>query len=713
MSTFCVQNEAIIIKMTHRHHNILCFLLLILMPGILVAEDNRLALVIGNGQYEDSPLSNPINDASDMASVLENLGFKVILRTDANRREMGRAIREFGRELKQNRGVGLFYYAGHGMQIDGANYLIPTDTPMEEEDEVPYESIDVRSVLAKMESAGNALNLVILDACRNNPFPSRFRSTSRGLARVQAPIGSLVVYSTAPGSVAADGEGRNGVFTGALLEQLQTEGLSLTETIRRTRAAVVRLTDGQQVPWESSSLLTDYYFSPKSEPQPQLATRAAISEPAEPQPTVPPVQTPAEPVAQESRAERLLKNEPLALLDNTATVAPGKRPIKPEEPDNEGDTGAIIEQPASQSSRQETQPTATATLTVNVNPPDARIRIMNIVEKYTSGITLDKARQYDLYITRRGYLPYRQNVMLDEDVTTMDIVLKKKSVTEPQMVAIAGGRYTMGCLTEDQLCEPFEKPRHNVIIQPFSMAMTEVTVGQFDEFVASTGYATDAEKNAGGNSGCFVWSDGGGISRSAARWQWDESKNWRNPGYAQTSEHPVSCVSWNDADRYAKWLAQRTGRPYALPSEAEWELAARAGSQSVFGDATTAQGLCASANVADRTESPSGSKWSNRISCHDNYWYSAPVASYQANGFGLFDMQGNVWEWVEDIWSNDFSNTPRDGSANTRGSSDAHVLRGGGWDSEAKRARLSSRSRGGSTGRASMTGFRLVLRQAD
>ncbi|MBX2826511.1 MAG: caspase family protein, partial [Gammaproteobacteria bacterium] len=237
-------------------------------PWVSAADglDNRLALVIGNATYAESPLKNPLNDAADMAGVLEDLGFDVILRTDANRREMGKAIREFGRRLKKSRGVGLFYYAGHGMQLENRNYLIPVDTPMYDEDEVPYESIDVGSVLAKMQSAGNALNLLILDACRNNPFPTQFRSSNRGLARVEAPVGSLVVYATAPGKVASDGSGRNGIFTGHLLRYLQKSGLSLTQTIRKTRAAVVEETAGRQVPWESSSLLKEYYLKPAAQP---------------------------------------------------------------------------------------------------------------------------------------------------------------------------------------------------------------------------------------------------------------------------------------------------------------------------------------------------------------------------------------------------------------------------------------------------------------
>lgn len=758
-------------------------LLLMLVAGLASAQENRLALIIGNSEYKDSPLTNPINDANDMAAVLEDLDFEVMLHTDSDRREMGRAIRDFGRKLKENRGVGLFYYAGHGMQIDNRNFLIPVDTPMEEEDEVPFESIDVGSVLAKMESAGNGLNLIILDACRNNPFPGRFRSTSRGLARVEAPIGSLVVYATAPGAVAADGEGRNGVFTGALLKQLRTSGQSLTQTIRRTRAAVVEATNGQQVPWESSSLLQDYYFSP--EPQPQPALRPA-SESADPEPLPEaPTQLNAT-AAVESQADRLTQSaesvdntpeqdsltktsqhsaaqqeimantspdstsdlnvladtpiqsaniEPanteaantlttpappiaantdtpdnaLALLDNALEVtvqAPATQA-----PQDNAEREEFIEPDTSQINTRPTQGGGTSTLTITVEPADARIRIMDIVEKYKPGMVLDNNRTYDLYITRKGYDSHREDITLEDLSTALDITLERQSTTEPEMASITGGTYSMGCSRNDNQCETYEKPAHSVSVPPYAISVTEVTVGQFDEFVTGTGYVTDAEKDAGGNAGCFVWSDSGGVSRSSARWGWEEDKNWRNPGYQQSANHPVTCISWNDASNYASWLAAETGRAYTLPSEAQWELAARASSNGAWGSASSSSEICTYANVADKSQSSAGSKWNNRINCTDYHWFSAPVASYKANGFGLFDMQGNAWEWVADTWADSFSGTPVNGVANTQGASNERVLRGGGWDSDAKRARLSSRSKASATGRAAMTGFRLVLNQ--
>jgi len=491
---------------------------LICLPSWAMAEENRLALVIGNGSYKESPLSNPLNDASDMADTLEELGFTVILRTDANRREMAKAIREFGRELKRTRGVGLFYYAGHGMQIDNRNYLIPIGTPLEEEDEVPYESVDVGSVLAKMESAGNSLNLLILDACRNNPFPSQFRSSNRGLARVEAPVGSLVVYSTAPGNVAADGKGRNGVFTGALLEQLRERGLSLTQTIRRTRAAVVKATNGQQVPWASSSLLQDYYFNepkPSTKKDDDVAPAIANNNGKANSVTDPDVvfwnsiqgsaltedyqayldQFPKGVFSAlaTARLQRLNNKASNAELAKQAELAKEAKLAKAtENAGNKVTTDATqlalldtaMDQPkTTKQTLQQTQ----GSLLVTVEPPSARVRIMNIVEKYTPGMLLDRSRSYDVYVTKPGYESFRQSITLDEEVNQVAVVLPKRDAAAPITVPVPGGEFLMGCSIKDSLCEAYEKPRHTVTVPPFSITRTEITVAEFNRFVLETG----------------------------------------------------------------------------------------------------------------------------------------------------------------------------------------------------------------------------------
>ena len=226
---------------------------------LATAAGRRVALVIGNGTYPTAPLKNPPNDAADMASALKGLGFEVELLTNAGREAMVRAINAFGSRLDAA-DVGLFYFAGHGMQIKGNNYLIPVDARPESETDVEFEGVEAGRLLGKMETARSKLNIVILDACRNNPFARSFRSGEQGLARMDAPAGSLIAYATSPGSVAADGAGRNGVYTKNLLINMRLADIPLEEVFKRVRVGVMSETGKKQVPWESSSLTGNFSF---------------------------------------------------------------------------------------------------------------------------------------------------------------------------------------------------------------------------------------------------------------------------------------------------------------------------------------------------------------------------------------------------------------------------------------------------------------------
>ena len=228
--------------------------------GSAYAKQARIALVIGNGDYKTAPLANPVNDAEDMAAVLKSNGFDVTLKTNAKMRAMDEAINAFGRKLRDG-GDGLFYYAGHGIQVGGNNYLIPIGAAIESESDVKYKAINAGIILGKMEDAGNNLNIVILDACRNNPFARSFRSAEKGLARMDAPKGSLVAYATAPGSIAADGDGRNGIYTKHLIENIKRPGVKIEDVLKNVRVAVVKETGERQVPWESSSLMGNFYIN--------------------------------------------------------------------------------------------------------------------------------------------------------------------------------------------------------------------------------------------------------------------------------------------------------------------------------------------------------------------------------------------------------------------------------------------------------------------
>ncbi|MEO7743701.1 MAG: caspase family protein [Usitatibacter sp.] len=244
----------------------------------------RLALVIGNGAYKDSPLANPTNDAADMARVLEASGFTVIKRENATLREMHLALREFGDRLGRQT-TGLVYFAGHGMQVRGRNYLIPVDADIAREDEVAFAALDLGALMDKLDSAKNPVNIVILDACRNNPFGSRLTATARGLAPVDAPPGTFIAFATAPGSTAADGGGRNGLYTQHLVRHLEKPGLAIEEVFKAVRVGVRSDSKGAQIPWESTSLETSFRFrNPPPEKRPPVV---AAAKPAAPTTTTP------------------------------------------------------------------------------------------------------------------------------------------------------------------------------------------------------------------------------------------------------------------------------------------------------------------------------------------------------------------------------------------------------------------------------------------
>jgi|GEM_PF-1547582 len=242
------------------------------------AQERRTALVIGNSAYRKSPLVNPVNDAQAMAASLKSVGFTVTQVENASKSQMADAIRKFGEAIKLG-GVGLFYFAGHGVQVDGENFLIPIDDEIHDRNQVVGKALEAKLVLREMGNAKNRMNIVILDACRDNPFK---QSASRGLvqtdtsgglprsdgsgglAAMEALVGTLIAFATAPESVAADGTGRNGVYTENLLRNLTEPGLKIEDVFKRTRFGVRQETGGRQVPWENTSLESDFYFVPPS-----------------------------------------------------------------------------------------------------------------------------------------------------------------------------------------------------------------------------------------------------------------------------------------------------------------------------------------------------------------------------------------------------------------------------------------------------------------
>jgi formylglycine-generating enzyme required for sulfatase activity len=213
----------------------------------------RTALVIGNSNYGQGQLRNPANDARAMGNTLKDLGFEVTLKFNLNLRQMDEAVRAFGQKIKVG-GIGLFYFAGHGVQVEGVNYLAPVGVQVEKEQDIKFEMLDIGKVTAEMEAAKNGLNILILDACRNNPFTRAFRSPNPGLAPINAPSGTYIAFATAPGTTASDGEGKNGLYTQELLTNLKQPGLRLEDVFIRTRVSVKKKSNDLQVPWENGAL---------------------------------------------------------------------------------------------------------------------------------------------------------------------------------------------------------------------------------------------------------------------------------------------------------------------------------------------------------------------------------------------------------------------------------------------------------------------------
>jgi hypothetical protein len=253
-------------------------LIWLLATAVLAQESgpSRVALVIGNGAYGDAPLRNAVNDARSMGARLGALGFHVITAEDAGRDAMQRSILEFAASLRDD-STGLFYYAGHGVQSRGRNFLLPVDAEIASERALKFEAVDVQAILEEMAFAGNRVNIVILDACRNNPFERRFRGGSRGLAAIDAARGTLIAYATSPGSVAADGAGDNGLYTTELLAALSVPDLKDEEVFKRVRVAVTERSGGAQVPWESSSLTGDFVFNAQGGQTKVTATTSAAA----------------------------------------------------------------------------------------------------------------------------------------------------------------------------------------------------------------------------------------------------------------------------------------------------------------------------------------------------------------------------------------------------------------------------------------------------
>jgi hypothetical protein len=226
----------------------------------------KVALVVGNGKYKDAPeLKNPPNDARAMGEALKGAGFEVTMRLDTGREELVAAIRDYVHAVEQKKCVGLFYFAGHGVQLAWRNYMLPVDAVIDKIDDMARQSVDIERLMQGLSKADNPMNVIILDACRENPFGKDFRVEHKGLSQMDAPARTLLAYATSPGNVASDGEGANGLYTENLLREVKVPEAKIEDVFKRVRLAVRRKTAGAQIPWESTSLEEDFWFLPPKE----------------------------------------------------------------------------------------------------------------------------------------------------------------------------------------------------------------------------------------------------------------------------------------------------------------------------------------------------------------------------------------------------------------------------------------------------------------
>lgn len=222
----------------------------------------RHALVIGNSSYGFGPLKNPANDAKALGAQLKSAGFEVIVGLDLTRKDMLEAIRAYGESLNKAKAIGVFYFAGHGLQLAWRNYLVPTDATIAKMDDIQAKCVDVNAVIEGIAKAVNPMNVVILDACRENPFGGDVKLDQKGLSQLDAPPGTLLAYATAPGNLASDGDGANGLYTEQLLREIKVPEAKIEDVFKRVRLTVRRRSNGQQIPWESTSLEEDFWFIP-------------------------------------------------------------------------------------------------------------------------------------------------------------------------------------------------------------------------------------------------------------------------------------------------------------------------------------------------------------------------------------------------------------------------------------------------------------------
>lgn len=602
--------------------------LLCLLSSFPALAQKRVALVVGNSAYEHTgKLGNPRNDATDMAAALKKLGFRVVEGFDLDKAAFDRKVRDFAAAL-QGAEAGLFFFAGHGLQVAGHNYLVPVDAELKTASALDFEMVRLDVVQRVMEHE-TSTNILFLDACRDNPlarnlaraFGQRSAEVGRGFAPVVSGVGTLISFSTQPGNVALDGTGRNSPFASALVKHLVTPKDDLSAILIDVRNDVMRETENKQVPWEHSALRGRFYF----------VVRAPIAS----------VGPPTAPVRLSEAAEAW------GIAERANTVPALEAFIR-----RFGDTyyGDLAKVRLDELKQQ----VAVAA------PPAVKPSTPKLSEPAVATAPSSRKSAPLTATEERALKPKDSFKECDEC---------------PDMAVVPAGSFTMGSPDSEPGRSTAEGPQRTVkISRPLAIGKYEVTVKQYADFVASGAGPSDG-------GGCHVW--------TAYGHRFEKDRTFKSPAFSQLPSHPVVCVSWQAARTYVNWLTVKTGHKYRLLSEAEWEYAARANTTTRYFFGENESQICEYGNGADRT---SAFLWGNHLCSDGAGVQTSEVGKYRPNGFGLYDTIGNAWEWVDDCMNPSYVKAPTDGSAWMTGDCGQRVMRGGSWDNDPKALRSAARA---------------------
>jgi len=520
------------------------------------------------------------------------------------------------------------------------------------------------------EAAGNRVNFVVIDACRNNPLPSSTRGAPSGLAPAQSSHGLFISYATSPGFTAEDGQDSNSPFTRAFADAVATPSLAAELMFKRVADRVRADTGGRQQPWYESGLTgADFCFggcgdNPETGPavvdRPSSTPERLAFELSE---------TPCDYAAfLDAYPDSVLA--PLARVrsrgcDDAVLMAAPISMADSDSAEGEADESAQRDGPTPNAAVREAQERLAA-MGYYVGGVDGLTgpQTRSAAAAFRAAIGMADSGFDDAFLTALNTAQAVGHTIAapeDDGPHAGDVFRDCESC--PELTVIPAGVFTMGSPQGEALRSDNEGPQHDVTLaQLFAVGVTEVTRIQFAAFINATGHDMGER--------CFMYDDRGRGHKQRGR-------NWLNPAFVQSDNHPVVCADWDDAQAYVTWLSDHSGQTYRLLTEAEWEYVARAGGQTRFGHGESEDELCVNGNIADQTARRTYE--AEVATCDDGFAFTSPAGSYAPNAFGVFDMSGNAWEWVQDCDHDSYDAAPANSSAWTAGACRNRVIRGGSW----------------------------------